>query len=99
MRVSSILVALATTLALGEAKKINMHCNFAADKSGMIQQPYCCRDLKPAPNNGNINEASDCELIQEPQLCEDRSRPACCYEIGPKKICTNHVIFQDASSV
>ncbi|KAJ5226255.1 hypothetical protein N7468_007480 [Penicillium chermesinum] len=98
MRVS-VLVTLASALALGSAKKINMSCSFAADHSGMIQQPYCCRDLVPAQNNGKANEATDCVLLKEPQMCEDESRPACCYDIGPKKICTSHVVFQDASDV
>lgn len=59
MRVS-IVIAFATTLALGSAKKINMHCGFAADKTAMIQQPYCCRDMQPAMNNAKANEAEDC---------------------------------------
>ncbi|KAJ5578518.1 uncharacterized protein N7459_007482 [Penicillium hispanicum] len=98
MRVSSALVVLAT-LGLASAKKINMHCEFAADRTGMIQQPYCCRDMKPAEHNAKANEAQDCDQLQQPQLCEDQSRPACCYQIGPKKICTSHVIFQDAADV
>lgn len=56
----SIVLAFATTMALGSAKKINMHCSFAADKTAMIQQPYCCRDMAPARNNAKANEASDC---------------------------------------
>ncbi|KAJ5221862.1 uncharacterized protein N7469_010749 [Penicillium citrinum] len=99
MRVSATIVALATTLALGSATKINMSCKFAADHTGMVQEPYCCRDLKPALNNAKVNEARDCKVLKQPQLCEDQSRPACCYEIGPKKICTSHVIFQNADDV
>ncbi|KAJ5161853.1 hypothetical protein N7492_007245 [Penicillium capsulatum] len=98
MRIS-IVLAFATTLALGSAKQINMHCGFAADKTAMIQQPYCCRDMQPARNNAKANEAEDCVMLKQPQLCEDQSRPACCYEIGPKKICTSHVVFQDAKDV
>lgn len=60
MRASAIILALATTLSLGVAEKINMHCEFAADKTGMMQQPYCCRDMKPARNNAKANEAEDC---------------------------------------
>lgn len=59
MRVA-VLVTLVSTLALGSAKKINMHCGFSADHSGMIQEPYCCRDLTPAQNNAKANEATDC---------------------------------------
>lgn len=59
MRVA-ILATLVSTLALGSAKKINMHCSFSADHSGMIQEPYCCRDLVPARNNAKANEATDC---------------------------------------
>ncbi|KAF3397984.1 hypothetical protein F1880_006177 [Penicillium rolfsii] len=104
MRVSTFIVALATTLAVESAaesapKKINMSCKFAADHTGMMQYPYCCRDMKPARNNAKANEAMDCQQLTEPQLCEDQSRPACCYTIGPKKICTSHVIFQDAADV
>lgn len=57
---ASVLVALATTMALGSAKQINMHCGFAEDKTSMIQHPYCCRDMKPAMNNAKANEAEDC---------------------------------------
>ncbi|GLI80878.1 hypothetical protein PoHVEF18_009238 [Penicillium ochrochloron] len=100
MRVSTFIVALATTLAVeSAAKKINMSCKFAADHTGMLQYPFCCRDMKPARNNAKANEALDCQQLTEPQLCEDQSRPACCYTIGPKKICTSHVIFQDAADV
>lgn len=60
MRVSAIVLALATTLSLGVAEKINMSCDFAADHTGMMQQPYCCRDMKPARNNAKANEAEDC---------------------------------------
>jgi hypothetical protein len=64
MRVSAILVAFVSTLALGvESKKINMHCGFAADHTGMIQQPYCCRDFKPAENNPKANQATDCMFL------------------------------------
>lgn len=63
MRFAAIALALATTLSLGWAEKINMHCEFAADKTGMIQQPYCCRDMKPARNNPKANEAEDCMFL------------------------------------
>lgn len=63
MRVSTFIVALATTLAVESvATKINMSCKFAEDHTGMIQSPYCCRDLKPAQNNAKANEATDCEF-------------------------------------
>ncbi|KAJ5167276.1 uncharacterized protein N7482_006057 [Penicillium canariense] len=100
MRVSAFVIALATTLAVeSSAKKINMSCRFAADHTGMVQYPYCCRDMKPARHNAQANQATDCEQLKVPQLCEDQSRPACCYTIGPEKICTSHVIFQDAEDV
>ncbi|KAJ5388456.1 hypothetical protein N7509_010997 [Penicillium cosmopolitanum] len=99
MRVSATILALATTLALGSAAKINMSCKFASDHTGMVQTPYCCRGLKANENNPKINEATDCKALSQPQLCEDQSRPACCYEIGPKKICTSHVLFQDAKDI
>ncbi|KAJ5704011.1 hypothetical protein N7493_011149 [Penicillium malachiteum] len=98
MRFSSVVIV-AMTLALGSAKDINMSCQFAQDHTGMVQQPYCCRDMTSARGNPKANEAEDCVLIKKPQLCEDQSRPACCYPIGPKKICTSHVIFQDAADV
>lgn len=60
MRVSAIILALTTTLSLGSAMKINMSCHFAADKTGMMQFPYCCRDMKPARGNSKANEAEDC---------------------------------------
>ncbi|KAJ9489560.1 hypothetical protein VN97_g3701 [Penicillium thymicola] len=103
MRVLAL--AFAAILSLASAKKINMHCNFAEDDTGMVQQPFCCRDMAPARGNSKANEATDCILLflgdqlDQPQLCEDQSRPACCYTIGPKKICTGHVIFQDAQDV
>jgi hypothetical protein len=63
MRVSTFIVALATTLAVeSAAKKINMSCKFAADHTGMLQYPFCCRDMKPARNNAKANEALDCEF-------------------------------------
>ncbi|EPS25618.1 hypothetical protein POX_c03995 [Penicillium oxalicum] len=103
MRFSTFIVAVATTLAIESVaqseQKINMSCKFAADHTGMVQYPYCCRDMQPAKNNAKSNEATDCQLLTEPQLCEDQSRPACCYTIGPKKICTSHVIFQNAEDV
>lgn len=103
MRFSSV-VFVAMTLALGSAKKINMSCEFAQDKTGMVQSPYCCRDLVSARGNPKANTATDCMhstrwavyskglssqlinitagvLLKTPQLCEDKSRPACCYEI------------------
>ncbi|KAJ5901721.1 hypothetical protein N7495_002249 [Penicillium taxi] len=92
-------IMFASTLALASATKINMHCEFAQDKTGMVQSPYCCRDLKSARNNPKVNEANDCDLLTQPQLCEDQSRPACCYSIEKKKICTSHVIFMDAADV
>ncbi|CAL5865845.1 uncharacterized protein PFLUO_LOCUS51 [Penicillium psychrofluorescens] len=100
MHVSTILAAFVSTLALGvESKKINMQCGFAADHTGMIQQPYCCRGFKPAEHNPKANQATDCDELKVPQLCEDQSRPACCYTIGPEYICTSHVVFQDAANV
>ncbi|KAJ5682762.1 hypothetical protein N7462_005927 [Penicillium macrosclerotiorum] len=100
MRVTTFIVGLLATLAVeSSAKKINMSCKFAADKTGMMQYPYCCRDLKAARHNPKANEAEDCVQLTEPQLCEDQSRPACCYTIAQKKICTSHVIFQDAADV
>ncbi|KAJ5204813.1 uncharacterized protein N7498_005692 [Penicillium cinerascens] len=106
MRVSAIVVAFASVVSLSVAQsaivkddRINMSCDFAQDKTGMLQYPYCCRDFKPLRGNPHSNEAEDCDLLQAPQLCEDQSRPACCYTIGPKKICTSHVVFQPASSV
>lgn len=61
MHVSTILAAFVSTLALGvESKKINMQCGFAADHTGMIQQPYCCRGFKPAEHNPKANQATDC---------------------------------------
>lgn len=103
MRFSSV-IFVAMTLALGSAKKINMSCEFAQDKTGMVQSPYCCRDLVSARGNPKANTATDCMylthsflwgrglsspltrinagvLLTSPQLCEDKSRPACCYEI------------------
>ncbi|KAJ5211018.1 hypothetical protein N7491_010834 [Penicillium cf. griseofulvum] len=97
MRVSAF--AFAAVLSLVSAKQINMHCNFAEDHTGMIQQPYCCRDMEPARGNSKANQALDCDLLTLPQLCEDQSRPACCYTIGAKKICTSHVIFQNAEDI
>ncbi|KAJ5407409.1 hypothetical protein N7465_008693 [Penicillium sp. CMV-2018d] len=97
MRVSAL--AFAAILSLASAKKINMHCNFAEDDTGMVQQPFCCRDMAPLRGNSKANEGTDCDQLDQPQLCEDQSRPACCYTIGPKKICTGHVIFQDAQDV
>ncbi|KAJ5089303.1 hypothetical protein N7532_007987 [Penicillium argentinense] len=105
MRVSAVLFTLTSTLALGSATKINMSCDFAKDHTGMVQSPYCCRDLKPAMNNPKlkngqtVNEAEDCKSLKTPQLCEDQSRPACCYEIGPKKICTSHAVFQNVEDI
>ncbi|KAF7713703.1 Uncharacterized protein PECH_000901 [Penicillium ucsense] len=108
MRFSAFIFTLAATLAVESiaqstdssgTQKINMSCKFAADHTGMVQYPYCCRDMKPARNNAKANEAVDCQLLTVPQLCEDQSRPACCYTIGPKKICTSHVIFQNAEDV
>lgn len=65
MRVSTFIVALATTLAVESAaqqtQKINMSCKFAADRTGMMQYPFCCRDMKPARHNAKANEATDCE--------------------------------------
>lgn len=79
-----------------------MHCNFAEDDTGMVQQPFCCRDMAPARGNSKANEATDCmynnivifghwdlsnsllflgDQLDQPQLCEDQSRPACCYTI------------------
>ena len=58
MRVSAL--AFAAILSLVSAKQINMHCNFAEDHTGMVQQPYCCRDLVPARGNSKANEALDC---------------------------------------
>lgn len=120
MRFSTFIVAVATTLAIESVaqseQKINMSCKFAADHTGMVQYPYCCRDMQPAKNNAKSNEATDCtyhmiprhlsrtfcggpqdqpqrdgkmltyfllagQLLTEPQLCEDQSRPACCYTI------------------
>ena len=102
MRVSATILALATTLALGSAAKINMSCKFASDHTGMVQTPYCCRGLKANEKNPKVNEATDCmfcsadvfanvllkiltprigKALSQPQLCEDQSRPACCYEI------------------
>ncbi|KAJ5096615.1 hypothetical protein N7456_007336 [Penicillium angulare] len=98
MRLSSVLI-IATTLALGSAQKINMSCEFAKDKTGMLQEPYCCRDMTPARGNPKANEAEDCVKLEQPQLCEDKSRPACCYTIGPKKICTSHAVFQNADDI
>ncbi|CAI7567033.1 unnamed protein product [Penicillium bialowiezense] len=97
MRVSALILAAA--LSVVSAKKINMHCEFAADNTGMVQSAYCCRDLKAARGNSKANEGMDCDALSEPQLCEDQSRPACCYPIGPKKICTSHVIFMDAEDI
>ncbi|KAJ5458485.1 hypothetical protein N7475_009873 [Penicillium sp. IBT 31633x] len=97
MRVSAF--AFAAVLSLVSAKNINMRCEFAADKTGMVQQPFCCRDLTVARGNSKVNEAMDCDLLEQPQLCEDQSRPACCYTIGPKKICTTHVIFQEEEDI
>ena len=58
MRVSAL--AFAAVLSLVSAKKINMHCKFAEDNTGMVQQPYCCRDMAPARGNPKANEALDC---------------------------------------
>lgn len=60
MRLSSVL-AIAVTLAVGSAKNINMHCGFAQDHTGMIQEPFCCRDMKSARGNPKANEAEDCK--------------------------------------
>ncbi|CAG8003947.1 unnamed protein product [Penicillium salamii] len=97
MRITALVFAAA--LSLVSAKKINMHCEFAADDTGMVQSPYCCRDLGPARGNSKANEAMDCDALDLPQMCEDQSRPACCYPIGPKKICTSHVVFMDAADI
>jgi hypothetical protein len=58
MRVSAL--AFAAILSLVSAKKINMHCNFAEDHTGMVQSPFCCRDLVSARGNPKANEAFDC---------------------------------------
>ena len=58
MRVSALVLAAA--LSMVSAKKINMHCDFAADNTGMVQSAYCCRDMKPARGNSKVNEAMDC---------------------------------------
>lgn len=109
MHVSGIFFTLVSALAVSQATKINMHCSFAADHTGMIQQPYCCRDLQPARHNPKANQATDCMLpsqfgmilngpemlttftiagmqLKKPQLCEDKSRPACCYTIVSRDI-------------
>ncbi|KAJ5126749.1 hypothetical protein N7448_007528 [Penicillium atrosanguineum] len=106
MRVSAVVLTFASIMSLGAAQsaivkddRINMSCDFAQDKTGMLQYPYCCRDLQPLRSNSKSNQAEDCDLLQKPQLCEDQSRPACCYTIGPKKICTSHVVFQSAEDV
>ncbi|KAJ6120957.1 hypothetical protein N7523_005237 [Penicillium sp. IBT 18751x] len=106
MRVSAFVLAFTSIISLGAAQsaivqdgKINMSCDFAQDKTGMLQYPYCCRDMKPLRGNSKGNEALDCDLLTKPQLCEDQSRPACCYTIGPKKVCTSHVVFQNAEDV
>lgn len=59
MRVSAF--AFAAVLSLVSAKNINMRCEFAADKTGMVQQPFCCRDLTVARGNSKVNEAMDCK--------------------------------------
>lgn len=99
MRVSAL--AFAALLSVVSAKKINMHCDFAADHTGMVQEAYCCRDFVPARGNPKANEAMDCmytlrrlnlgypanqsgctgDNLKVPQMCEDQSRPACCYAI------------------
>ena len=75
MRVSTFLAALATTLAVEsaaqETQKINMSCQFASDHTGMMQYPFCCRDMKPARNNAKANEATDCESAIGPLSYED----------------------------
>lgn len=64
MRITALVFAAA--LSLVSAKKINMHCEFAADDTGMVQSPYCCRDLGPARGNSKANEAMDCMYIFRP---------------------------------
>lgn len=58
MRLSAL--AFTAILSLVSAKNINMRCEFAADKTGMVQQPFCCRDLTVARGNSKVNEAMDC---------------------------------------
>jgi hypothetical protein len=48
---------------VGSATKINMSCKFAADHTGMVQTPYCCRDLQANENNPKVNEATDCMFV------------------------------------
>jgi hypothetical protein len=70
MRVS-VVFAFASILSLGAAQsaivkdqKINMSCGFAHDNTGMIQFPYCCRDMKPLRGNSHGNEAEDCKFLR-----------------------------------
>jgi len=72
MRVSAVVIAFASVLSLGAAQsatvkdeRINMSCEFAKDKTGMLQFPYCCRDFKPLRGNSHGNEAEDCTFISE----------------------------------
>lgn len=67
MRVSAVVLAFASIVSLGAAQsaivkddKINMSCDFAQDKTGMLQYPYCCRDMQPLRANSKANSALDC---------------------------------------
>ena len=67
MRVSALFFA--AVLSLASAKNINMHCNFAEDHTGMVQEPYCCRDMTPARGNPKANEAMDCKYLDDLRVC------------------------------
>jgi hypothetical protein len=70
MRVSAVVLTFASILSLGAAQsaivkddRINMSCGFAQDKTGMLQFPYCCRDLQPLRGNSKGNSAKDCTFL------------------------------------
>ena len=87
MRVSAVVIAFASVLSLGAAQsaivkddRINMSCDFAQDKTGMLQYPYCCRDLTPLRGNPHSNGAEDCMFISEngEEHCANVGQAICC---------------------
>ncbi|PLN86608.1 hypothetical protein BDW42DRAFT_54762 [Aspergillus taichungensis] len=85
MQLTSFLAAaLLSTTAVARNPFTDYFCDLAADKTKMIQQPYCCSDLVPARNNDLAMMGDQCEQLDDERVivkCKDGTKPVCCYTV------------------
>ncbi|KAA8651459.1 hypothetical protein EYZ11_011101 [Aspergillus tanneri] len=88
----STLLTLATTVTLATAK--SYYCLMGQDKTGFIQNAYCCNGYHDMRGNDIAKGGIDCTEMKKDvrEICPDGNTPKCCYTIGAQVVCTAEAV-------